>query len=430
MAARVYWLWLSTRPGIGARAAGNLLDYFGSPEAVYAASRGALLMCDGLTPAQINGLCDKNLNGADRLLEDCTKKNIRILTLADSNYPDRLRHIYDPPIVLYWYGRTPAWDIRPMISIVGSRRGGAYGKMMARQFASSLTESGFLIVSGMASGIDGEANDSAVLAGGSVAVLGCGVDICFPKENRRLYENLRLGGTLVSEYPPGTEPAGWRFPQRNRIISGLSIATIVIEAPLRSGALITARLALDQGRDVYAVPGDLDKWRSAGCNALIRDHAADLLTDPVQLLHAYGGLLREPPDERRIYRIFHGQPVPKRPDAKPAPESRKKEPVLPHPEQPPSAASKIQEAEKPSEILEALPIKPASELPRPSSEVPLPEGLSPEEHSVLEAVRAGAKSTDQLIAATGLPAAQLLSLVTMLELDALLCNEGGIISLP
>lgn len=446
MASRVYWLWLATRNGVGPRVTAQLLEHFGDPEAVYAAGRGALLLCGGLTAAQVDALSDKSLDGADRILETCAKKDYHILTLGDSNYPDRLRHIYDPPVVLYWRGQQPLWDTRPMLSIVGTRNASAYGLMMAERFAYSLAESGFLVVSGMADGVDGAANRGALRApcrAGSIAVLGCGVDICYPIRNAHLFGDLLVGGTLLSEFPPGSEPAGWHFPQRNRIISGLSLATIVIEAPLNSGALITARLALDQGRDVYAAPDRLGESRSAGCNALIRDHEADLLTDPVQLVRAYGGMLREIPDEAKIDRAFRsltGRPAqdaePVAKDAEPKHAQKKGKPDLwrqidereargdrrrkasaakpPHPEQ---TAPDVQ--------------RPAQPAPEPSKAglPPLPEGLSEQERRVLKAVRAGARSTDQLIAATGYPAPQLLSIVTMLELDALLRNEGGMISL-
>ncbi len=426
MAGRVYWLWLSTRPGIGARVAATLLEHFGDPEAVYLAGRGSLLLCDGLTPAQVEILSDKNLEEADRILEECAEKNIHVLTLGDSGYPDRLRNIYDPPPVLYWYGLPPVWDARPMISIVGSRRSSPYGRMMAEKFARSLTESGFLVVSGMAAGVDAAANRGALLQGGTVAVLGCGVDVCYPYENRYLYGDLRLAGTLVSEYPPGTEPAGWRFPQRNRIISGLSVATIVIEAPERSGALITARLALEQGRDVYAVPSRLDDRGSAGCNALIRDHAADLLTDPLQLLHAYSGILRDPPNENHVLRIFSGLSGMKPREAVPELKPSEQEPQTVRrakPNRPPqqkTAPSPAQSSARPA----AAPSAP----PQEAAAAPSPDSLSPEERRVLDAVRAGAHSTDQLMDATGLPAAQLLALITILELDGLLRNAGGMIT--
>ncbi len=202
----------------------------------------------------------------------------------------------------------------------------------------------------------------------------------------------------------------------------------MIEAPERSGALITARLALEQGRDVYAVPGRLDERLSAGCNALIRDHAADLLTDPIQLVHAYSTLLRDPPEERRIAQVFSGltgmrlsAAEPKQKQSPAPPRAEREKPEAPEPQPAP-------EPEPPQ--LSDLPLKAASSLLEPTPEpVKAPPNLNPEEQRVLEAVRAGAQSTDQLIAATGLPPAQLLSQVTMLELNGLLRNEGGMISL-
>lgn len=416
MTSRVYWLWLATRAKIGPRLTVALLEHFGGPEEIYAATRGAFLLCDGLNAAQIDTLCDKRLDGAERILETCTQKDFRILTLGDSGYPERLRNIYDPPIVLYLRGRQPAWDARPVVSIVGTRRATAYGEMMAERFARSLTESGFLVASGMADGIDAAANRGALRASGqagTIAVLGCGVDVCYPPKNSYLFGDLIYAGTLVSEFPPGSEPIARHFPQRNRIMSGLSVATLVIEAPMRSGALITAHLALDQGRDVYAMPGRLDEPQSAGCNALIRDGEAVLLSDPLQLVRAYSGILRELPDERLIDRVFRGLPV----------RSAKGQ------ERADASAPRRQQEGRGRKAASAQAAKPQPKpQPKPAAP-PAPANLSPEERKLVEAVRAGARTTDQLIQATGIPAPQLLSLVTMLELDGIITNGGGVIAL-
>lgn len=470
MAERVYWLWLANRPNVGARAVTELLEFYGDPEAVFSAGRGSLIQRGFLTAGQVDALSDKNLDGADRLIEECAKKNIHILTLGDSGYPSRLKHIYNPPLVLYWRGKQPAWDARPMISIVGSRRTSYYSRTMAGRFAASLAESGFLIVSGMASGIDGEANRAAmVTGGGTIAVLGCGVDICYPHSNEWLYRDLHTAGTILSEYPPGAEPEGWHFPQRNRIISGLSVASIIIGAPKKSGALITARLALDQGRDVYAVPGRLDDRLSEGCNALIRDSGAVLLTDPIQIIHRYGNLLRNPPNERWIERVFRGQTGVYTQEPRPSPQNdeakKRQAESAPQAERASQATAvpSLSESEPQAEemTLRAVndpqletAVSPPESGPQSEIAVSPPEsdpwaetaasqaggssrtkgdaqleGYSLNERRIIEAVRMGAQSTDRLIEATGIPAAQLLSLVTILELDGLLRNEGGMITL-
>lgn len=411
MAARVYWLWLATRRGVDARCADGLLRYFGDPEEIYTADRPALLAYGGLKGAQVDALCDKDLTAADRILEKCAKMNIHILTRGDSGYPERLLMIEDPPVVLYWRGVQPAWDVKPMISIVGTRKGTAYGEMMAERFAQGLTEAGFLVVSGMAEGVDGAAGRGALRAGSTIAVLGCGVDVCYPMQNEFLFGDILLTGTLISEYPPGTEPLARHFPVRNRIISGLSVATIVVEAPERSGALITANLALNQGRDVYAVPGRIDDAKSAGCNALIRDHAAQMLTDPVELVRDYSHLLPAVPDEARVRQVFRAVTGEEPKAAEPAPEREK-----------PSLWDVIESRrargnKRRSEAAEAK----KHDKPAP----PLPADLSENERRVLEAVRAGAGTADQIVEATGMNVNLVLSVVTMLELDALLTNEGG-----
>lgn len=198
--------------------------------------------------------------------------DITLVTSGDAGYPDRLRHISDPPAGLWRRGPLD-WDGKA-VAIVGSRAATPAGVLVARQLSRDLAERGYIIVSGLAAGIDGAAHQAALDAGGAtLAVLGCGVDVVYPYRHRRLAAAIAETGCLVSEFPPGTPPRPWHFPLRNRIISGLSQAVIVVEASERSGSLITARTALEQGRDVLAVPGSVASGRYRGCHALIRDGA-------------------------------------------------------------------------------------------------------------------------------------------------------------
>lgn len=208
---------------------------------------------------------------------------IRVLRQQDREYPQRLREIPNPPKELYVLGRVPEEQI-PAVAIIGARDCSEYGKYVASGLGAALGHSGIQVVSGMARGIDGIGQEAALDAGGSsFAVLGCGVDICYPAGNRRLYEKLRTGGGILSEYPPETPPRPGNFPPRNRIVSGLSDAVVVVEAREKSGTLITVDMALEQGREVYVVPGRVTDPLSSGCNRLL-NLGAGLLLDQVEFM--------------------------------------------------------------------------------------------------------------------------------------------------
>lgn len=210
-------------------------------------------------------------------------QEIRKITRAMAEYPGRLREIPDPPACLYVKGRLPD-DWRPSAAVIGARDCSAYGKSVALRLGKRLGEAGVQVVSGMARGIDGFSQEAALDAGGtSFGVLGCGVDICYPARNRGLYEKLCAGGGIVSEYEPGTPPKAWHFPPRNRIVSGLADVVIVVEARAKSGTLITVDMALEQGKEVYAVPGRVTDSLSVGCNQLIK-LGAGLLLDTEEFL--------------------------------------------------------------------------------------------------------------------------------------------------
>ena len=214
-------------------------------------------------------------------------KEIRYICALDKEFPEKLKYIPDPPAGIYVRGRLPD-DKKPTVSIIGSRNSSEYGRGAAVYFARELSKKGVQIVSGMARGIDGIAQNSAIEAGGeSFGILGCGVDIIYPKENKKIYESNLENGGLISEYPPGTAPMPRLFPQRNRLISAFSDILLVIEARKMSGTSITVRFALEQGRDVFAVPGRITDPFSAGCNALLSD-GAGVAASPDDILEALG----------------------------------------------------------------------------------------------------------------------------------------------
>lgn len=282
-----YWIWLSQRTGMGNKAKLELAGRFESAAALWQARDYSAF---GLTEAARNSLADKDLSGAEKILSQCRGLGISVLCAGDPAYPRRLRNIADPPVVLYYKGTLPDFDREAAVGVVGTRRASAYGMMAAERISRQIAEHGGLVVSGLAAGIDAQAGWGAIHGGGStVAVLGGGVDVIYPAANRDLYRAVEQQGCILSEYPPGTKPAQWTFPHRNRIVSGLSCAVLVVEAPEKSGTMITARYASQQGRDVFVVPGHIDSAFCAGSNALLRD-GARLATCGWDILREYEGL--------------------------------------------------------------------------------------------------------------------------------------------
>jgi DNA processing protein len=269
------WLRLLETPGLGRGTARRLLAQFGSPEAVFAASEAALKpwLQQPLLKALRDGppLFDQRREAAWRWLQGDSRRCV--ITLGDPAYPQRLLQTADPPLLLYAQGRLELLGA-DSVAVVGSRQPTPQGASNARLMARQLSERGITVVSGLAQGIDGAAHDGALEGPGStVAVVGTGLDIVYPSRHKALARRIAEQGVLLSEFAPGTPPLPEHFPLRNRIIAGLSLGTLVVEAALRSGSLITARLALECGRDVYAVPGSIHAAQSQGCHALIKQGA-------------------------------------------------------------------------------------------------------------------------------------------------------------
>lgn len=273
----LYWLWLTNSRGVSHTEITSLLEQFDTVEEIY--KKKDFSLASNIKPSTRKALADKSLKSAEAILEVCNKKGITILTYDDINFPDILRGIYDPPYVLYLRGEIMKWDRILGIGVVGTRACGRYGVEATRRIALDLAENGVTVITGMARGIDTVATRAALDAGGkTVAVLGCGADIVYPPENKGLMEEIIASGAVISEYPPGTKPLRHNFPWRNRIISGLSRGVVVTEAPEKSGALITAGIALGQGRDVFAVPGSIFDKNCAGTNQLLASGAKAVST--------------------------------------------------------------------------------------------------------------------------------------------------------
>ena len=318
-----YWLWLTELPGLTNQTRLALLRHFPTPEDVYYADPEEVLLTEGITRAQAELLKNKDLSVADRILADCQRLNIQLLTLQDAAYPGRLKNIYDPPCLLYVKGRLPVFDEEVAVAVVGTRDCTPYGIACAEKLGYGLTCGGAIVVTGLARGVDAAATRGALRAGGiTAAVVGNGLDVQYPPESRYLYEDVAAAGVLLSEYPPGSEPLGWHFPVRNRILSGLCLATLVVEAPERSGALITAGTALEQGRELYAVPGPIDAPTSVGCNQLIRD-GAGLVSEAWDLLGDFEGRFPDKlrPDEAKHQPSVLGYQARQKEEPKPVPPS-------------------------------------------------------------------------------------------------------------
>ena len=278
MDERLYWIGINIVKGIGPKSFQNMLDYFKSARLAWEASPQSL-SDSGLRANQVEALIQyRSSVDLRKIVSDIYEKDIKVIIRNDEEYPRRLRDIPKSPPVLYVRG-----DIAPQdswaVAVVGTRRVTEYGMRVAEELGEALAYNGVTVVSGMARGVDSIAHKAALKAGGrTIAVLGSGVDMIYPPENRRLAQEIIENGAVISDYGLGTPPDARNFPPRNRIIAGLSIATVIVEAGKRSGALITAGFAVEQGRDVYAVPGDIYLPNSAGPNRLIQQGAHPLLS--------------------------------------------------------------------------------------------------------------------------------------------------------
>lgn len=283
------WFWLASREWLGVRSFEKLLGYFHSAKNIYYGSNSHYEEINGLSRKVLHHLQDsseKKEHELRKAKEAFEKRGGKFVCRVDSEFPKKLRNIYDVPIGLFYYGELPDEE-RPMIAIVGARQASGYGLEAAAYFSKKLAQCGIRIISGLARGIDGKAHMGALESSGKTwAVLGCGVDICYPRENFRIYEQMKESGGILSEYGWNTKPEAWHFPLRNRLISGLADGIFVIEARKKSGSLITADLGLEQGKNIYALPGNFHTALSEGCHRLIQT-GAKLVYRPEDILEDY-----------------------------------------------------------------------------------------------------------------------------------------------
>ena len=296
MTEREYWLYLSRVKGMESGRRRILLDMFGTPEEIYKASEAALRSIPLLEDFHIDQLLSYRCTDYEKEMEKFIRAGIGFVTVNEKEYPDRLRNIPDAPPFLFYRGELPLND-KPAVAMVGSRKCSMYGREMCMKFSYSLAEAGIEIISGMAAGVDGFAHRGAIKAEGKTfAVLGCGVDVCYPSMNRDIFDTLsgkrdeektvgekKSYGGIISEYYPGDKALPYNFPQRNRIISGLCDILLVVEAGKKSGTFITVDHALEQGREIFAIPGRIGDTVSDGCNSLIKNGAM-MATEPEDII--------------------------------------------------------------------------------------------------------------------------------------------------
>lgn len=401
MAALKYWLWLATRKGLGTLNGVRLLDYFGSPEAVYFAQEAEYEAIGDLSYQGKLSLTDKGLTQAEEILGDCHRLGYRLLTLQDAEYPDRLRQIPDPPLLLYLRGKLPHVDEELVIAMVGARKATPYGQKIAGSMAMDLCRAGVVLCSGVAEGIDSASIRGALSAGGIViSVLAGGLDVVQFGSSQQLYDDIAATGALLSEYPPGTLCASGHFRPRNRIISGLSEGVVVVEGGQTSGALITAHAALEQGREVFAVPGNVDAPMSMAPDRLIHDQEAMAVRNAADVLAEF--TMRYPLREA----------------AAPLDQETKKQRLT-------EILERVKSAEKKTPKKTHEPQSSVEEIGVPTLDAASQEGLTDDQRDILLALEGKSLHPDELVEILQIPARRILSALTLLQVQGHVKEENG-----
>ena len=401
----LYWVWFAEIEEIPLWQKHILLQYFNDPEELYHARPEAFAEIPDITESIVKALQNKELSKAEHILRMCFEKNIHLLTLQDKDYPTGLRNTKDAPVVLYIKGTLPDLDNNPAIAIVGTRKASPYGMSVAYRMGAEITACGGIVLSGGAAGIDTMAFTGALTdTKPIVAVLAGGLDVIYPKSNTDLFAQIAFQGCLISQYPPGTPHYRWNFPARNRVLSGLSDGVLVIEAPARSGALITADSALEQGRDVFVVPGNIGLPVCAGSNALLQDRAMAALSG-WDVIKEYSSLY---PDK-----------------------VRKADPPKPFCREPETlaVASPVTVPEKKKAQPKKIPVDKEEKSSYSVIEPDL-SALGEQEKAVLQCLTKAPRPVDEIIAETGIPSQKVLSILTMLAIRGFTQNHpGGLVSL-
>ncbi len=398
-----YWVWLSSVVNTNPRARAALIEHYGDAEKAFLAPPGEYRSIPGLSRSEAEQFERRELSEADRILEACSRENISVITLADAAYPRCLQNIYAPPVALYVKGQLPDVDSIPAVAVIGTRKATPYGIRMGRDIAFEIAQCGGIVISGLTEGIDRSAARGCLLGGGRcIGVLGTGHG-----KDSGLRLDVITFGALVSEYPPGTVPQNRFFRERNRISAGLSRAVCVVEAPEKSGSLLFAREALEQGKEIYAVPGNADAENSAGIIMLLKQGARpaacgwDILEE---LQPIYPRYIHRPDPNMRIPR----DPGEAGPDQEPPAEATDVKPR-------PAAVRK----EKPKKVIDK---------DKGTGYIDLREqlaGLSEEQLQIVTAIGRGETHIDDIIEATGLSTAKVLSQLTILEIKGYIRRSAG-----
>jgi len=363
----VLWLWLCAK--VKREKQILLLESFKSIENIYSASLSDYTELEFLKPDEINLLVNKDLSDAKAEYHRLSDYGIYTLTIDEPGYPEVLKHIFSPPALLYCKGKFVDMNKYLCLAMVGTRKATAYGKSCATNLAKELARRGVVVVSGMAAGIDTYSHEGALKAGApTVAIVGCGLDTVYPPSNKNLMERIAKTGMIISEYPIGSKPERYHFPERNRIIAGSTQGTIVVEADIKSGSLITVKYAAESGREIFSVPGNINSVYSRGANALIRDGAKPALSAE-EILYSFEFDYKD----RLLGNLRHEEPVF-------------------------------------SEVTEA--------------KLPLTEGLNPEE-KILEALKGGPANADKICEITNLDIGSVNSALLLMELKGLVIKGAG-----
>ena len=440
----LFWVWLAEKLGPKNGDARDLILKYGGAYELFLMSEDEIDRLENVTSRTRRKLAEKDLEHAHEIIDLCKRRGVGILPFDDPSYPKALRDITNPPIVLYYRGELPNFDKHLAIGIVGTRRMSRYGLRAAYKFSHELAGANVLVVSGMATGVDGVAAASAIAAGGkTVAVLGCGVDVVYPKNHEKLAGEIAAHGVLLSEYPPGTRPNQYQFPARNRIISGMSQGTLVIEAGVKSGSLITANEANLQGRQVFAVPANIDG--AAGTNELIHK-GAQMVLRTEDILSYYRQLYRHEIDEAGLEEVSRHSSAdlkvldsfgvielipPREETLAVKPEERyelpqtkkqtkkkteKKETEKKETEPAPAPTTRKSTAQKEMECARENPVPPPK---------PLPSNLTPIQLAILQAMPDGRPITAESLITLRYPHGDIIGALTMLEIYGLIQKLPG-----
>jgi DNA processing protein len=427
----LYWLWLAEKCGIASKQFGRLIEKYDDPFDVYRLSEDEIEQLEGINGALRAKLCEKDLESSYSILKYCKENRVDIISYGDSRYPARLKNIEDAPILLYCLGHFPDFNSALCIGIVGTRKMSEYGKQSAYKIGYELSSAGAIVVSGMALGVDGAAASGALSAGGrTVAVLGCGISVVYPKEHKKLMEEISRKGAVITEYPPTEAPHGHNFPKRNRIISGLCQGVLVVEGAAGSGALITARRAIDQGREVFALPGKIDESNSEGPNELIQS-GAHMAMHAEDILNFYDFLYHDVVDYKGLSRAKKQVHAPSRTLKKYGVAARalRIAPVATAPAEEASAPVSPKRTQKPKKKTEEAPAEsvktqnPTPTSPDRSQEILV--SLDDTTRKVLEAMPLDRSVSPDALVATGLDMGDVMTSLTMLELGGFVSSLPG-----